>query len=114
AGRHLLLPGAGGGTRAAARSRTRPDALSRADAASRHQDGRFAVTAHAIGIDVGGSAVKLGLVSAGGDILARRRLGVEKEQDFASFAARLSGAVAELRASRPEHVSAIGLAMPGF
>lgn len=72
------------------------------------------MSGHAIGIDIGGSAVKLGLVGERGEILVRRRLGVEKRQDFAVFASRLSAAVEDLRGHVAADTVAIGLAMPGF
>ena len=72
------------------------------------------MTGKVIGIDVGGSAVKLGIVDGEGRISERRRLHMTKEQDFTSFAAGLATAVDELRSTTAGDISAIGLAMPGF
>ena len=68
----------------------------------------------AIGIDVGGSSIKLGVVEKGGRILARRRVQLPNEQDFSTFAEGIGAAVDELLADIAQGIGAIGLAMPGF
>ena len=68
----------------------------------------------AIGIDVGGSSIKLGVVEESGRILSRRRIQLPNAQDFLTFSGSIIAAVEELRADAREEVEAIGLAVPGF
>lgn len=68
----------------------------------------------AIGVDVGGSSIKLGAVERGGTILSRRRVHLPNEQDFPTFAGGIVAAVEALRSGIDVEIGAIGLAMPGF
>ncbi len=65
----------------------------------------------AIGIDIGGSAVKLGLVDLQGQVSRRTVLPVLPGIDFAGFAAMLVAAIARLDDAG---ALAIGIGLPGF
>lgn len=66
----------------------------------------------AIGIDIGGTAVKLGAVDGNGTVLARARAAVYREIPFAEFLANLTAAVDGVLAEVPP-VVAIGIGVPG-
>ena len=64
----------------------------------------------AVGIDVGGTAVKLGLVSAEGRVLARAALPSRAYDSFEALLAALAAAIADM-GGRPQ---AVGIATPGY
>jgi glucokinase len=74
---------------------------------SSNHDGRPAV-----GVDIGGSAVKLGLVSAEGGVLARRAIPFDPNWSFAACAAAIGDAVAALMVGAP--VLAVGVGVPAY
>ena len=66
----------------------------------------------AIGIDIGGTAIKLGAVDARGKLLARARLPVYREIPFKDFLETLTAAVEGL-ITGVDSVAAIGIGVPG-
>ncbi len=68
-----------------------------------------------IGIDLGGSKIALGLVSAQDEILARRRIDTHADAGLQSVVERIADEVAALQATLPraEAVSALGVGAPG-
>ena len=68
-----------------------------------------------IGIDLGGSKIALGLVSAQDEILARRRIDTDADAGLQSVVERIAVEVARLQATLPraEAVSAVGVGAPG-
>ncbi len=68
-----------------------------------------------IGIDLGGSKIALGLVSAQADILARRRIDTNADAGLQSVVERIAVEVTALGASLPpgETIAAVGLGAPG-
>jgi glucokinase len=68
----------------------------------------------AIGIDVGGTAIKLGVVGAGGRILARRALPFDRKLAFPALADRIGEAVREMVREAAAGATAIGVATPGY
>ncbi len=66
-----------------------------------------------IGIDIGGTSVKLGAVAADGAILARRTLPVRPYASFDALADALAEAATALSQACPAPVAAIGICSPG-
>ncbi len=68
-----------------------------------------------IGIDLGGSKIALGLVSAQDEILARRRIDTDADAGLQSMVERITAEVAALQITLPraEAVSAVGVGAPG-
>jgi glucokinase len=66
----------------------------------------------AIGIDIGGSAVKLGRVDSTGALHARRLVPIRREISFGDFLASVTVAIDELLEGSPS-VAAIGIGVPG-
>jgi glucokinase len=66
----------------------------------------------AIGLDIGGTAVKLGVVDEAGRLLARARVPVHREIAFQDFLDRVGAAIEGLRVQFPE-VAALGIGVPG-
>jgi glucokinase len=69
--------------------------------------------AAAIGIDIGGTAIKLGLVDEDGRILARSRLAYADMTSFDRLVGSLVTAVAALRTGTSTDFRAVGIAAPG-
>lgn len=72
-------------------------------------------TAHgtvAIGLDIGGTAVKLGVVDDEGRLLGRARVPVHREIAFRDFLDRVGAAIEELAMQFPG-VAALGIGVPG-
>ena len=67
----------------------------------------------AIGVDIGGTAIKFGLVSAEGTVLARRRIPLDPAMRFPAFAQALGDEVAVLMAKGPMP-AAIGVGVPDY
>lgn len=68
---------------------------------------------YAIGVDIGGGSTKLGLVSEGGDVAARRVIPLRREALFADFAEELGdGIAALLQETTP--AACIGVGIPGY
>ncbi|WP_170182029.1 ROK family protein [Phreatobacter stygius] len=67
----------------------------------------------AIGIDIGGTAIKLGLVTGEGKVLARRRFAYAAMASFDHLAGMLVEAVGAMAAETSHDVAAIGIAAPG-
>jgi glucokinase len=67
----------------------------------------------AVGIDIGGTAVKLGIVDARGALVARGRFSMPLETGFGEFAAATIAAVETLARGLPP-VGAIGIGVPGY
>ena len=65
----------------------------------------------AIGLDIGGTAVKLGAVDEEGRILARGRVPVHRDISFEDFLARVIPAIEGLMSRFP--VAALGIGVPG-
>ncbi len=70
------------------------------------------MTRIAIGIDIGGSSVKLGAVDETGAVVAHQRVPIVRDIGFQDFIATVTAAVEELRTDLPP-VSAIGVGVPG-
>lgn len=66
----------------------------------------------AIGIDIGGTAIKLGAVDSTGDVLARRRVPVYREIPFQDFLAGLYAALDDV-INEVGIIAAIGIGVPG-
>ncbi|HWT97603.1 MAG TPA: ROK family protein, partial [Terriglobales bacterium] len=66
----------------------------------------------AIGIDIGGTAIKLGAVDQDGKVLARGRVPVYREIPFQDFLAGLHAAVDDL-IHQVGKIAAIGIGVPG-
>lgn len=67
----------------------------------------------AIGVDIGGTTIKLGLVSSYGAILARRRIAYRGLGDFAALVDAVASAAASLRTDAALRIVGLGLAAPG-
>jgi glucokinase len=70
------------------------------------------MTRIAIGIDIGGSSVKLGAVNEAGTVLVRKRVPIMREISFQDFVSAVIGAVEELKPQFPAF-STIGIGVPG-
>jgi glucokinase len=68
---------------------------------------------HAIGVDIGGTTVKLGLVTEAGRVLARRSVPLDRAMLFPAFAAQLGDEIASLIAAGPPP-AAIGVGVPAY
>lgn len=68
--------------------------------------------ATAIGIDIGGSLVKLGAVDRSGKVLARGAVPVHRDIEFSDFVHRVTNATEELTHEFPD-IAAIGIGVPG-
>lgn len=69
--------------------------------------------ARAIGIDIGGTAIKLGLVAGTGQILARRRLAYVAMASFEALTGALVDAVDAMAVEAGGTIEAVGIAAPG-
>ncbi|GLS23076.1 sugar kinase [Labrys miyagiensis] len=70
------------------------------------------MTRIAIGIDIGGSSVKLGAVDERGSVLVRKRVPITQEIAFQDFVSTIAAAVEDLKPQLPAF-SAIGIGVPG-
>lgn len=70
------------------------------------------MTRIAIGIDIGGSSVKLGAVDETGAVIERTSIPVEREISFQDFIARVERGIDELRPRLPT-LATIGIGVPG-
>ncbi|HTI01595.1 MAG TPA: ROK family protein [Acidisoma sp.] len=68
---------------------------------------------YAIGVDIGGTSTKLGLVSEQGEIAARRVIALRPDASFADFADELGDGVAALLGNGIP-VAGIGVGIPGY
>lgn len=66
-----------------------------------------------IGIDVGGTNIKAGVVDAGGAAVVRREIETEAARGFEHVFQRLTSLANELRGAAGQPVSAIGIGVPG-
>ena len=71
------------------------------------------MTEAAVGIDIGGTNLKLGLVAATGAVLARRRLPYAGFKDFDALTEALATAVAAMSRDTSLRPCGIGIAAPG-
>ena len=67
----------------------------------------------AVGIDIGGTTIKLGLVRRDGSILARRRLAYAVMASFDDIVDRIAGEIGAMRAETSCLPTALGIAAPG-
>ena len=67
----------------------------------------------AIGIDVGGTTIKLGLVDAAGRVLARRRIAYASMSSFALLADTLAAQARTMQREAGRTASCLGVAAPG-
>lgn len=67
-----------------------------------------------LGIDIGGTAVKVGALTPEGRILARRRLPFDAVMPFEELLASIVAACRTLEAEAGERARAVGVCMPGF
>ena len=70
----------------------------------------------AVGVDVGGTKLAVGIINADGDVILKRKWPVEKTSPGASFhqIERSILEVCSIAALRPEHLLGIGVAVPGI
>lgn len=66
-----------------------------------------------VGVDIGGTSIKFGLVTQDGQVLAKRAIPLDKSQSFATFARALGDEVAGLL-SGGASPSAIGVGVPAY
>ena len=66
-----------------------------------------------IGIDIGGTSIKAGLVDAAGRILARRQFAYGIHESYDALIEALTGMIAELQNEGGGTAAAIGIAAPG-
>ncbi len=66
-----------------------------------------------IGVDLGGTAIKAGLVDGSLDVVARTMLPTCADQGADAVIQRIAAAVDELRAANNSHVVAVGVGTPG-
>jgi glucokinase len=66
----------------------------------------------AIGIDIGGSSVKLGAVDENGTLLAHKAVPIVRDISFQDFVSKVAAAVEELKPQIPA-ISTIGVGVPG-
>ncbi|MDO8527210.1 MAG: ROK family protein [Deltaproteobacteria bacterium] len=69
---------------------------------------------YAIGIDVGGTHLRVALIDGGGKILNRRAEVVGEARDPAPFFARLAGSIRETAGEYLPKISGVGLGLPGI
>ncbi len=68
----------------------------------------------AIGVDIGGGSTKIGLVSATGQIIERRRIVIGDADDADVIVERYAGAIRDIMAARPRaRTRGIGIGFPG-
>ena len=67
-----------------------------------------------IGIDIGGTAVKLGLVSREGVILAKGNLPFDPEKPFPELTDEIGSSLQKLLTSSAATAEAVGISTPGF
>jgi glucokinase len=67
-----------------------------------------------IGIDIGGTAVKLGIVSSKGEILAKGTLPFDPAQPFPELTGKIESGLRKLLASSKSTAGAVGISAPGF
>ena len=67
-----------------------------------------------IGIDIGGTAIKMGLVSLEGIILAKKSLPFDPTIPFPELINTVSSSLKDLATSSVTPVAALGIATPGF
>jgi glucokinase len=67
----------------------------------------------AVGIDIGGTTIKLGLVRRDGAILARRRLAYAAMASFDDIVDRIAGEIDAMKAETSCPPTALGIAAPG-
>ena len=67
----------------------------------------------AVGIDVGGTTIKMGLVDRSGHVLARRRIAYAAVASFEALADALAAATRALEQETGRQASCLGLAAPG-
>jgi len=67
-----------------------------------------------IGIDIGGTAIKIGLVSLEGAILAKKNLSFAPVKPFPELINAVCSTIEDLMNSAAAAVGAIGIATPGF
>ena len=69
---------------------------------------------HYLGIDLGGTTIKLAVISAEGEITASSRIATDGEDGHDAVIARMIESAAALLAEYPEtSIDAIGVAVPG-
>ncbi len=66
------------------------------------------------GIDVGGTAIKMGLVSGRGAVLSKTSTPHDPRQSFEDFVESLCGSIQSLVSSLSADLKAIGISTPGF
>ncbi len=67
-----------------------------------------------LGVDIGGTAIKLGALNKAGDILGRDRLSFERDMPFDALATTIFAACRGLEQVAGERAEAVGICMPGF
>jgi len=67
-----------------------------------------------IGIDIGGTAIKMGFISGEGIILARKDVPFDPGRPFPDFFNAVGSSLEEIMGLSAEPVGAIGIATPGF
>ena len=68
----------------------------------------------AVGVDIGGTAVKIGAVADDGTVLAQETLPFDGFADFDGFVTAVAGAIRALGVISGRTIEAVGLASPGF
>lgn len=68
---------------------------------------------HGVGVDIGGTSIKFGLVTETGEVRAKRAIPLDKSLPFATFARELGDEIAALLADGPPPV-AIGVGVPAY
>src|SRR6187402_96940 len=66
-----------------------------------------------VGVDIGGTAIKFGLVTESGEVLAKRAIPLDKAMPFATFARVLGDEIASMCAAGASPVS-IGVGVPAY
>jgi glucokinase len=72
------------------------------------------VTTTALGIDIGGTAIKMGIVARGGSIMARDTFPFDHDLSFDGVVAQIAERAAALSEHALARPAAIGIAAPGF
>jgi glucokinase len=68
---------------------------------------------HAIGVDIGGTTIKVGRMTEAGRVLARRRIPLDPAMPFADFARAMGDEIAALIAAGPTPAT-IGVGVPDY
>jgi len=76
--------------------------------------GVYISSEYAIGIDIGGTNIKGGLVSDEGEIIARTCVPTEEEKGGAQLLAKITAMAGELAGQAPAKPVAVGIGTPGF